>query len=260
MLRLRLLSLTILAVLTLGTTTAAADTLSVQVSPSSTVGTEQVQLTMSAGSTYEVWWGLGNEASCPSDREAMSENRLYASGEAASLPYVTSFRAPSEHGVYRLCAYPEVGPGGGGGGGNWPVPVGISLTVTASPEEAGQAVAEERAHKTPVTHLSVRLETLHRFPKRHPGETLLYVAVTAYAHVMIELTHDGHHRTVRYDEVGTARGAPGPTVIDWSCSSPGGQYSYVVTARSNVGPTLVRRGHFANVSATQCHTLHSWLR
>jgi putative hemolysin len=125
----------------------------------------------------------------------------------------------------------------------------------AAEKAKAKAEAEQRAHETPLTRLSVSLETVHGKSSSYPGDTLIYVAVAAYAHVTIKLVHGKHHRTVHYEEVGTANGAPGPTLVIWSCSNAGGQYSYTVTARSDVGPTLTRRGHFKAVTVTRCAAL-----
>jgi hypothetical protein len=44
-------------------------------------------------------------------------------------------------------------------------------------------------------------------------------------------------------------------IVEWTCRRPGGSYSYVITARSRVGPARTSRGHFSPVSAGRCRTL-----
>jgi hypothetical protein len=136
--------------------------------------------------------------------------------------------------------------------------------------------AVSRADTSPVTYLSVRA-TAEPEPKatsRNPGATELVVRATDFAHVTVTLTRYGHlaYRFVdggtfeNAQEVGQSYRASNPreylpTVeeyglpVGWSCRSPGGAYHYVVTARSNVGPTLTRRGTFKTISVARCHEL-----
>lgn len=288
-----------LAVLALSATTAAAETLSIQVSPSSTIGDQPVQITASgsasAGDTFKVIEvspnNGGSTSSCPTTPPEYDETDVELIGGGDALPTTLTSYAPNSRGLYRLCGYLQHT-------GSQLATAETSLTVTASSREAEKAAqekataeantaarseaeaaerkaryeaeaparlaaekakakaeAEKRAHETPLTHLSVSLETVHGKSSSYPGDTLIYVAVAAYAHVTIKLVHGKHHRTVHYEEVGTANGAPGPTLVIWSCSNAGGEYSYTVTARSDVGPTLTRRGHFKAVTVTRCAAL-----
>jgi hypothetical protein len=145
---------------------------------------------------------------------------------------------------------------------------------------------KSRAHETPVRHLTVAVEPEIRNSSRNPGESRISVTSTSFAHVTIKLTRYGH-RTYRFNndpEIANARSmAPGEgaclehewtescastepepvwpittspgTVIPWTCGSPGGVYHYVITARSNVGRALTKRGTFRPVSAERCRTL-----
>lgn len=145
--------------------------------------------------------------------------------------------------------------------------------------------AATRAHQTPVKYLSVRVMSRRENSSQHPGESLLQVTVASFARVTVSLSRNGRHNygieTNPYaeDAFDLARGEDcgsvsewnascdsskaesiSPTVtngveIPWSCNSPGGTYRYVVTARSDVGRSLVRRGTFKPVSIARCHEL-----
>ncbi len=249
--------LPVLTALGLGSTSAAASIASeralvIAVSPSSVAGLEQVQLTISRSQPIdegeELLWGLIGSERCPSDFEALRDGlQHYAVGQGASLPYETTLMAPPERGVYRLCGYvADVLRGES------------SLTVTASADEATQArelseeaAAAQRARQVPVSHLSVTLLSHRRRASRAPGWTEIGVTTDTYAHVIVTVAREGARRgqTVRFDE-----GSEPPDVAiaqSWSCREPGA-YSYLVSARSDTGPTLTRRGHFASVSRAWC--------
>lgn len=120
-------------------------------------------------------------------------------------------------------------------------------------EHAAELVAAEaKAHKTPVKRLSVKPVAYARHSNTDPGYTNLDVTTTPYAYVVVKLSRYGHS-TERFEWGGSSTEVA--EVIRWSCKSPGGTYRYVVTAKSDVGPTLTRRGHFAPVSAARCHAL-----
>jgi hypothetical protein len=133
--------------------------------------------------------------------------------------------------------------------------------------------AKSRAHKRPVTHLSVKTVAQRGNSSQNPGQTGLEVMATSFAHVTIKLTRYGHS-AYHLDAAPNAADAydmptPGQNTtpepipalswagiaITWTCSRPGGTYRYVVTARSDVGRTLTRRGSFSPVSVAHCHEL-----
>jgi chemotaxis protein histidine kinase CheA len=118
--------------------------------------------------------------------------------------------------------------------------------------QAAIAAARARAHKTPVTHLSVKAVPYTRASSFDPGYTSLRVNTSPYAYVVVKLARYGH-TTLHFEWGG--RSSVVAEVIRWSCKSPGGTYHYVVTAKSGVGRTLTRRGHFAPVSSGRCHQL-----
>jgi hypothetical protein len=114
------------------------------------------------------------------------------------------------------------------------------------------AAAKTQAHKTPVKHLSVEAVSHSRHSSADPGYTDLDITTSPYAYVVVKLSRYGH--TTEHLEWG-GRSSEVAEIVRWSCKSPGGTYRYVVTARSNVGRTLIRRGHFAPVSVARCHAL-----
>jgi hypothetical protein len=247
----------IIAVLALAAAPADAENpLSIAVSPPSTIGDQSVQLGLSGSQpSYQpaILWALVGEERCPgffSDLRTFGIH-VYASGEAQSLPYTAAVPAPPERGMYRFCAWSNGGVRE------------AQLTVTESREEAtlaeaaaeeraAEAAARERAHKTPVTHLSVKPVAHRGHSTRYPGYTGLSVTTAPYAYVVVSLTRYGH--TTERWEWG-AESTEIARVIQWTCTNPGGVYRYVVTASSGVGRTLVRRGQFAPVSASRCHSL-----
>jgi hypothetical protein len=125
-------------------------------------------------------------------------------------------------------------------------------------ERAARAAAIDQDHKTPVSHLYARANAHPGNSSQHPGYTSLFVDTVPFAHVTITLSRRGHRLTQSFEWVGEPTDlAVGDqaTSIEWSCGHPGGTYAYTVTARSDVGPTLTRHGHFSPVSETRCHTL-----
>jgi hypothetical protein len=112
------------------------------------------------------------------------------------------------------------------------------------------AAAKTRARKAPVKRLSVKAAAHSGHSSTDPGYTNLDITTSPYAHVVVKLSRYGH--STEHFEWGS-HSTEVAEVIRWTCKSPGGTYRYVVTAKSNVGPTLTRRGHFEPVSITSCH-------
>ena len=122
----------------------------------------------------------------------------------------------------------------------------------AAKREAELAAMKAQAHKTPVKHLSVKAVPHARHSSADPGFTDLDITTSPYAYVVVKLSRYGQS-TKRFEWGNYSSRAA--EVIRWSCKSPGGTYQYVVTAKSDVGRTLRRRGRFAPVSVTRCHAL-----
>jgi len=119
-------------------------------------------------------------------------------------------------------------------------------------EEAVLASKRDAAHKRPVRHLSVKAVAHNGRTSSSPGYTNFDVTTAPYAYVTIHLSRYGHRTySVEWGEHDTERALR----INWSCKSPGGLYRYVVTAHTNVGHTLTRRGTFAPISVALCHEM-----
>ncbi len=116
--------------------------------------------------------------------------------------------------------------------------------------DAEIAAAKAAAHKRPVKHLSVSAVGHPGHSRNNPGYTNLNLNTSPYAHITIKLSRYGH--MTEHLEWGE-RSKEVAMVIPWSCKSPGGTYYYTVTAKSNVGKALTRRGHFSPVSVGRCH-------
>jgi hypothetical protein len=112
------------------------------------------------------------------------------------------------------------------------------------------AAAKAAAHKRPVKHLTVRAVAHSGHSKNAPGYTNLDLNTSPYTHITIRLARYGH--VTEHLEWGGSSMAVA-MVIPWSCKSPGSTYSYTVTAKSNVGRAITRRGHFTPVSVSRCH-------
>jgi hypothetical protein len=117
-------------------------------------------------------------------------------------------------------------------------------------QEAALAAKRAAAHKRPVRHLSVTAVAHTGHSSTDPGYTDLDITTSPYVYVVVKLSRYGHSNE-RFEWGPNATEVA--EVIRWSCKSPGGTYRYVITARSGVGPTLARRGHFTPVSAASCH-------
>ena len=118
--------------------------------------------------------------------------------------------------------------------------------------EAELAAAKARAHKTPVKHLSVKPVAHSRHSSADPGFTKLDITTSPYTFVTVKLSRYGHS-TERFEW--GSHSTEVAEVVRWSCRSPGGTYRYVVTAKSDVGRALIRRGRFVPVSVARCRAL-----
>jgi hypothetical protein len=125
---------------------------------------------------------------------------------------------------------------------------------------AEEEEARAKALSEPIRNLSVKVVAHSAGCRqacqgafRHPGYTTLRIAAAPFAYVTIQLVRYGHrteHLELQREEPEWAMRVP------WTCGRPGGVYRYTVSARSDVGTTLVQRGTFGPVSAARCH----WLR
>jgi hypothetical protein len=122
----------------------------------------------------------------------------------------------------------------------------------AALEEREYFAAVARARAVPAKHLSVKAIGHNGHSSWRPGFTNLDVTTSPYAFVTVKLARYGH--TMQHIEWG-ARASDVAEVVNWTCQRPGGTYFYTVTARTNVGATLTKRGHFKPVSASRCDSL-----
>lgn len=123
-------------------------------------------------------------------------------------------------------------------------------TAAQEKREAEVAAAKAQAHKRPVTHLSVDAATHDGHSRKDPGYTNFDLNTSPYAYLTIKLSRYGH---VTYHLEWGAHSKAVAVVIPWSCNSPGSTYTYTVTAKSGVGKTWKRVGHFNPVSIARCH-------
>jgi hypothetical protein len=87
---------------------------------------------------------------------------------------------------------------------------------------------------------------------RRPGYTTLRITAVSFAYLTIQLVRYGH----RTEHLELQREEPAWTLrIPWTCSRPGSTYHFTVSARSNVGKTLIRRGTFRPVTTARCRFL-----
>lgn len=149
-----------------------------------------------------------------------------------------------------------------------------SLSVCRAKEVALRAVSEakeaaERAEwasleaadlAKPVGSLSIRARAHPGKSSERPGSTVLRIVSSPFALVTIKLHRFGH-RTEHFSAWPASLASRTGVLeqrYDWTCKRPGGIYSYVITARTRVGRTVSRRGHFAPVSAERCSAMRRY--
>ena len=121
-------------------------------------------------------------------------------------------------------------------------------------EAVAWAAAKAAALRRSVTRLSVRSVARPGGSSRHPGETVLLITTSPFARVTVTLRRSVQS-TTHYDAQPAALGAKTATLsieYPWTCARPGASYSYTVTARTDVGRAITRRGRFHTVSAARC--------
>ena len=232
----------LVGLLTMSASPAAADSLHLEASPALPEAHGKWTLTISGeaseSSTLDVGVVGGTEAPCPNPSffgQSLVEESVrpghfrFTEAEIADYP-------PED-----VCAFLVH---------ERAVSASAGLVVGAAPslEEREEVAARAMAVKS----LSVSVVTHYGHTTTAAGYATLYVTTSPYAYVTVRLSRFGH-RTERF-EWGRAATAPA-SVVKWTCSRPGGAYHYEVTARTNVGGTLIRRGRFSAISATRCHAI-----
>ncbi|HME04940.1 MAG TPA: hypothetical protein VKG38_18100 [Solirubrobacteraceae bacterium] len=267
----RVAAITIFASLALGTSTAAADTLSLAVSPSTgSVNANSVELTVSGSASPGEWLDIRQPQI---KREGQGCPAVPAEGSFVEVhegipPFPMVYRAGVPHlelGSYMICGYLTTGVWEGVSAvAETTLNVRTDAEIEAASnaeararESAEWTTAEERARNAPVSHLTVTTISRPGKSSQHPGETELILNASPFAQVTLKLT--GRARRSEHFEMDPAMPSEtsAETIIpvEWTCARPGGVYKYVVTAHSEVGATLTRRGQFRPVSVARCNLL-----
>ncbi len=241
---------------------AAADSIHLTASPPSPQGGQQVMVSV-GGEVSEPFWTAesvvyvydfgGFEAPCSPVKPSNSglgvllEKSVSGSfgtnevGEALPKSFSFAEAVTAYAPVESLCAYIVHE----GATTAW---AGLVVHVTPSPVELEEAAA----HAVAVKALTVRVALHFGSSVRAPGNATLYVTTSPYVYVTVRFARHGHR--TEHLEWGWEATAPA-SVVRFTCRQPGGSYQYEVTARSDVGPTLVRRGRFPAISLAQCRAI-----
>lgn len=241
---------------------------------------EQVvrRVTMSGATSIEAFVAALVEPpgqTCPA---ALPEGELDDYGDSyaenfvppGSFSFSFNVARDAESGMYLLCGYvaePQVdGPTFATGTSSFqtpflaypPLPSGSPIPSEAPssgspspPATASKAVASPPPSPH-LTTLTVRARSHNGSTAANPGETELLVHVTPDANLRVVLKRHGRTLTKR---VSFGAHSSGKIIVPWSCSAPGGVYTYAVTATDAYGASLTRTGKFRPVSAARCHAL-----
>lgn len=222
--------------------TAAADSIHLEASPSVPESHGKWTLTISGEalepSIVDIGVVGGTEATCPGPSffgQSLAEESV-PQGPFSFTEAETANYAPED-----ACAYLV-------SGGVTTTSAGLVVHAIPSLEENEEAAARVIS----VKNLSVHVVNHYGRTAAAPGYTTIYVTASPYSYVTVRLTRFGHR--IERLEWGKATTAPA-SKIDWTCSRPDGVYHYEVTARTNVGSTIIRRGRFTAGSTLRCRTL-----
>jgi hypothetical protein len=238
---------------------------------------EQVvrQITMSGTTSIEAFVAALVEPPGQTCLAALPEGELEDYGDSyaenfvppGSFSFSFNVSRDAESGAYLLCGYvaePQVdGPTFATGSSSFqtpflaypPLPSGSPIPPEAPPSGSPSppATASKATASSPrLTTLTVRARSHNGSTAAKPGETELLVHVTPDANLRVVLKRHGRTLTKR---VSFGAHSSGKIVVPWSCSSPGGVYTYAVTATDAYGASLTRTGKFRPVSAARCHAL-----
>lgn len=228
-----------------------------------------VTITISGSSeaSLNLYWYVQRSSECsstPPSQAGLPEEPLNAGSFSKEYSYTPTPDVPA---TYIVCAYIDEAVA------QVPIAMGSVTFTNKTPQERAEqeaaakkkyeeeapareaaaiAAAKAQAHKTPVTHLAVKTVPHSRRSSIDPGYTNIDITTSPYAYVVVKLWRYGH--STEHFEWGS-HSTEVAEIIRWSCRSPSGIYHYVVEAKSGVGPTLTRKGHFVPVSAARCHAL-----
>jgi hypothetical protein len=103
-----------------------------------------------------------------------------------------------------------------------------------------------------LTALTVKVRSHTGSTAAKPGHTELLVRATGDAVVLVVLKRQGRTRKTEFSYASSDK-----LDVPWTCSRPGGVYSFTVTAIHDGDKTLTSRGKFRPVSAARCRALHA---
>ena len=236
------------------------------------------QITMSGTTSIEAFVAALVEPpgqTCPAE---LPEGELEDFGDSyaenvvspGSFSFSFNVAREAESGTYLLCGYvaePQVeGPTFATGTSSFqtpflpypPLPSDSPIPPEAPPSglpSLPAAASKATASPPPSPHLTtltVRARTQPGGTAAKPGKTELLVHVTPGVTLRLALKRHGHTYVERF---GMGTHSAVTLTVPWSCSAPGGVYSYTITATDAYGASLTRTGKFRPVTAARCRAL-----
>lgn len=203
-------------------------------------------------------------SSCPSvkGREEVKLEKFAPPAAVAAGSYSQTYGfTPLYHGNFVLCGYlydPSsindaiyaAGAASFNTTGNSQAAPGATTVVPVS--TTGPASNGSKPSSPHLTKLTVRVREQPGHTLARPGLTYIVIQTSRSFAVHVALKRRGHKTTGKPI---WSSGSQGTVVVPWTCSRPGGVYTFTVTARDSYGKTLVRRGEFNPVSASRCRAL-----
>ncbi len=253
-----------------GSAAEPSGTVNVAASPEPTVG-QPVPITASGTSSQDgelAVYMLDSSpvapgASCPA---AQHKAEVNLGGLAPPMPvsaggYSQTFSfSPSSAGTYVICGY-LYDPSSSdtiyaAGTGSFSAADRHVEVVSKGPSGSSPASTESPPPPKPVpppphmTALAVVVRSHAGRTAAKPGHTELLIRANGGALVLVTLKRQGRRRETEFSYASSDR-----LNVPWTCSRPGGVYSFTVTARDSYGKALTRHGKFHPVSASRCRAL-----
>lgn len=216
---------------------------------------------------------VGPERACPSVKdveevalELIGPPEWAPAGSSTSGTYSDheSF-TPKSVGTYTFCGYlyePWLGYGPPPSGTNPVYAAGTgSFNATVQPPPIPPGCTDPACTEPPppplpppphLTALTVKVRSHTGSTAAKPGHTELLVRATGDAVVLVVLKRQGRTRKTEFSYASSDK-----LDVPWTCSRPGGVYSFTVTAIHDGDKTLTSRGKFRPVSAARCRALHA---
>lgn len=193
---------------------------------------------------------------CPANASEVQGGDLNNEGTVSAGDYSKSIGVERTTGTYTLCGYlTDTGGTYAIGTDTFQVAPTPAPTPSSAPSEPSAPIPTPTPAPPPhLATLSVRTRSHAGRTASKPGETELLVSVTPDAVLRVVLRHHGHTLTKR---VSVGAKSPGKIVVPWSCSAPGGVYSYAITATDAYGASLTRTGKFRPVTVARCRALRA---